>query len=299
MKRLLPAIIAFLLTIAALMPSALTLPPNGDERMDAWSSGYYGALLARLDFSSVASDLQSDPKWSPYSGWAQTQPMGGRFLHALAIGISGAPVPVYAGNDTYIASQTILAMRLETILAAAIGLALICYRFGWPAVAASVMFLLIPSVRDDLMRAWREGQLLMGFGLIAVAYGSRWLPSACGFAAALKLTALGAWPLMFLPAAVGHWPRLRLIGPLLAALITWSALNPPSWFAGGPSFLVTMILYRASEYMGQSSTVGGPLGLFLPSRYLWPVELTALMAVCVAAPRLWFRYRARVRAAVA
>lgn len=290
-SRTLPAVIVFVLTLGVLLPLAYSSSVHGDEVMEAWSAAYYGGRLARLDLSPNAGDLQLDPGWSPYSPWAQTQPMGARFIYALVLGISGAPPAPYGDDGSHVAFETLFPMRVAAILSAALGLALIALRLRWPALAAVVLFLAIPHVREDLARGWGEGPLLLGFGLCAVSYGSRWFPAACGFAATLKLTALGIWPFMYLPGAVGRWSRLRVLGPVAIACLVWSAATPPAWFAGGPPFLVAMILYRGREYGEQSGLVGGPFGLFVPSRYVWPVELAALLALCVLAPRLWHRLR--------
>jgi hypothetical protein len=132
---------------------------------------------------------------------------------------------------------------------------------GGPATAvASVLFLMLPNVREDLSRAWAEGPLLLGFGICAFAYRSRWFGPACGVAATFKLTALGLWPLLLLRRAHGGARFGPTVG-LLAALLVWTILTPPAWYGYGPGYLVHMVVDRATETPGHVSLTEAGLSL--------------------------------------
>ena len=90
-SRVLPALTAMVLTIAALWPSALALPQHGDERMYVWKAGYYGGRIARLDFSPAGDMPYLDPGWDPLSFWAIEQPLGAHLIYALAMGLTRTP----------------------------------------------------------------------------------------------------------------------------------------------------------------------------------------------------------------
>ncbi len=77
---------------------------------------------------------------------------------------------------------------------------------------------------------------------------------------------------------------------MVIAVGIWSVLTPPSWFMGGPVYLVIQLLYRLSVYSGQSADIGGPAGFFLPTRYLWPFELAILLVLATLALGLWRRW---------
>jgi hypothetical protein len=294
LKRLLPALVAFVIALAALVPPALSLPQHGDEKMYVWKAGYYGGLLTRLDFRTTATDCETDPAWSLGCFWSFEQPLGSHLLYgaAMALTQSAPPLlgyswtnPAFQGPETEISASTLLVVREAGVLFAALGLAMIALRWRWPAVAAVVIFLAIPHVPADLSRAWAEGPLLLGFGFCALAFGSRWLPVACGVAAAFKLTALGLWPLLFWPRAQGGLRTVR--GPLLA-LVTFAAVNPHSWTAG-PFYLGRLLGYRIHQHAAQTNVPESLIdAFFLPTRYLWPFELAVLLVLCVAASRFWF-----------
>ncbi len=73
MRRYLPALIVFLLAIAALIPPALVLPQHIDEVEYAHISDYYGGKISRLDFVPVGgSDELLDPGWTPMTYWTLT-----------------------------------------------------------------------------------------------------------------------------------------------------------------------------------------------------------------------------------
>ncbi len=287
-ERLIPAAIVFVITICVLLPSALSLPQHPDEAQYGWSAAYFGNKVTQFDFSPRGSDPFSDPGWFPYSYWSLTQPMAGRLLYATVLAATGAPTPTMPysftdpalqGPEVFLAADTLLILRLTAIVSAALGLALIVWRLGWPAVAASALFLAIPFVRDDLARAWAEGPLLLGFGLCAIAWGSRWLIPAVGLAASFKLTALVLWPLVIALNPIGRSP-LRRVLPLLATSLCWSFSSPASWFALGPLYLLPQLAHRIMTYSSQSADYGADTaGLFLPTRYLWPLLLLALLAI--------------------
>lgn len=294
-KRLLFPAVAFLLTAAALLPSALSLPQHGDERLYIWKAAYYGNRLVRLDFSPGA-DPYLDPGWDPQAFWAVEQPTGSHVIYFLALSLTASPTatlpysytdPDLQGPETAIPPSTLIVTRVAAVLCAAVGAALLTARFGWPALPALALFLAIPHVRDDLARAWAEGPLLLGFGLCAIAYGSRWFAPMCGVAAAFKLTALVTWPLAFWR-GWGSSRYAHVLG-IVIAWLAWSVASPTSWVGGGPLYLANLLVHRIVIYAGQSAAYGGPLGLFFPTRYLWPVELAALLAIAVLAVRFWQR----------
>ncbi len=269
MKRWAPALAAFLLTVAALVQPALTLPQDGDEAQYAWTAAYYGGRLAELDFRPDGEDAFTDPGWSPRDPWALTQPMGTRAVYAIALAASSLPAPALPfawgnpalqGPDRLVPSETLPALRLVAVLFASVGLAMLAYRLGWPAVLAALLLLGMPNARDDLARAWAEGPLLFGLGLASLSYGTRWFAPTCGLAASFKLTALGLWPLAF-HHGFGKGRYSHILGLVLAAA-TWTAFEPPSWFAGGPSYLVPMPADRVSEFMWQSSIAPGSVGFY-------------------------------------
>ena len=153
------------------------------------------------------------PGWDLGGYWALTQPMGGRFIYALAMGLTGAAAPTrawdYRGDqpaDTMVPPESLPVVRLAAVLCAALGLALVALRFSWRGSAAAALLLLIPHARADLTRAWAEGPLLLGLGLCAVAFGTRWFGVACGLPATATLTAVGLWPLLLWPRATGARP---------------------------------------------------------------------------------------------
>ncbi len=287
----LPALVTLVLTVVALAPSALSLPQHGDERMYVWKAGYYGGLVARLDTRTEMRDSYKDPGWSPMSFWAFEQPLGSHWLYALALAITrtSPPSQPYSytdpslqGPETEIPSATLPAVRGAAVLLASLGLALIALRWKWRAVIATLLFLAIPDVRDDLARAWAEGPLLFGFGLAVVSYDTRWFILFSALAASFKLTALVLWPFAIWK---GVGVRLQHAAAFVALAGTFTALHPPSWLAGGPVYMLALLQYRFRQQEALSASDGGPAGIFLPSRYIWPFELTALLVVSIAVTR--------------
>ena len=315
--RAAPALLVFLLTMAALLPHALgvkaaptpfTFAADGDqagwdgnagygwspdEDEYAWTAGYYGTRLFRLDFSP-GSDAYTDPGWSPWSHWALTQPMGARLVYAVAYRITGVTPPPLPPQFRQLGSRTWLEdasralpaatrgmLRLAATLCAALGLALIAWRLSWWGMAAAVCFLALSSVRRDLALAWAEGPLMLGLGLCVLSYGTRWFGLATGLAATFKLTALGLWPLLLIPAASGRRGRWATYKALAGACLVWTVLDPPAWFAGGPFYLAVMIFDRGAERARQAADLGAQI----PPRYLWPVELAIALGLALLARR--------------
>lgn len=296
-SRWLPGLVAGLLTILALVPGIATVPAHPDEDHYAYSGAYFTGLLVRGDFRIDRPDPTTDPGWNPYGYWALTQPMGVRLLYGAVLAATGEPAPAQAWNysgtvpplDTQLAPDALHVLRLTALLCAAIGFGLLAARCGWIGVAAAALLLAIPDVRADLVRAWAEGPLLLGVGLVASTLGRRGLGAACAVAATFKLTALVFWPLLFLP----RWGG-RHRGQLAVCLAIWTLLTPPSWFRGGPFYLVPMLVQRDLAFTRQSALVGTPWheglgGWFLPSRYLWPIELLGALALSAGFAWLWQR----------
>jgi hypothetical protein len=270
------------------------LPQNGDENHYAWTAAYFGGKIARLDFRPEGSDAILDPGWAPISLWALTQPMGSRLVYAVALGVTGSPPPALPlaladpsahASEIAVPESTLLVLRLAAVLCAGMGFALFALRWGWRG-AAPLLILAIPDARDDLARAWAEGPLVLGLGLCALAYGTRWFAAACGLAATFKLTALGLWPLVFWRGSLGHSRFAHVLGLAVAAAV-WCALTPPSWYAGGPLYLVAMLLDRQLENRYQAATMDSATGVFFPSRYLVPFEIGVVLAAVWLAPRAW------------
>jgi hypothetical protein len=297
--RLLPGLIAGLLSLAALLPVVATQPQHGDEAQYIWSSAYYGSKIAHLDFRAGSSDPVSDPGWAPASYWNVTQPMGSRAIYALALGLAQAEIPEprshYSPEDSapdeLVAPRTLEVARFAGVACAALGFALIALRLGWRGLVPLAL-LGLPQARSDLARAWAEGPLLLGFGLAMMFYGRRGFAVVAGLATTFKLTALGLWPLVFLQASFGRSPARRLLGVGVSAAV-WTLLTPSAWFGAGPVYLVLMLLDRQREYARSAAAAGG---VFAPGRYWWPVELGILLAIACALPKLgqWLG-RARIR----
>ncbi len=299
------AAFALAVTVVVLVPHAQTLPQHGDEAQYGWSAAYFGRRVAALDFRPWGADGPEpysgplvDPGWSPDSWWALTQPMGARLLYAAALGALRLDVPIvpfsyedtrYQETDNYLPPATLLALRYEAILCAALGFALLAARLGWPRGAALLLVLLIPHARDDLARAWAEGPLMLGIGLVALTWRTRWFGVACGLAAAFKLTGLGLWPLLLWPGTSGTGRLARLLGVAIA-LATWCLVTPPSWFGGGPLFLITMMVHRGIAYHDQAQLLVFGDNLPFPPRYLLPAELLALFVASEIATRTLGRW---------
>ena len=286
MRRRALAFGVFVVTWPVLLPLAFSEPQHGDERQYVWNAGYYGGLIADGDFRHTAgADRFLDPAWDPNAWWSLTQPMGARFLLAAGIALADAPAPalpydwdvagtsVLSGEATLIPPRTLIVARATAILAAALGLALLAWRFRGRGALACGLLLAVPGFRVQFAYAWAEGPLLLGFGLCALAYGSRWLGPALGLAATFKLTAVGLWPLLLLPGAQGRHRGWLFIGPVLT-WATWLALEPPAWYSDlGPLYLIRMLYIRAQETPSHVPREA----FLLPDHYLWPVALAVFL----------------------
>jgi len=299
--HLIPAAIALLVSVATLAPAALTQEQDPDEAQYAWSAAYFGGRMARLDFSPGGEDWRIDPGWSPPSFWTLTQPMGTRFFFAAVLGGTGMPAPALPyyysepklqGEGSLVAPQTLFVLRMSAVALSAVAFSVLALRWGWPGLAGLAL-LLVPHLRDDLSRAWAEAPLLLGLALCAAAFRTRWFPVLCGIAASLKLTAVGLWPLVFLFHRAGTSRFARSLA-LAITVGVWTLLTPTAWFAGGPAFLSAMALNRAIEHAGQSADRGGPLGIYVPGRYLLPLEFLVALALVLAVFRLTTHLRVRV-----
>jgi hypothetical protein len=296
-----PAFVTLVLSFSLLLPSAISLPQHGDEAQYGWTAAYFTQRLLKLDLRPTGTDRMVDPGWDPLSHWTLTQPMGTRFLYGLVIALARLPTPErpYLWLDpplpqpeNELPAATLLALRLTASLCAAIGLALISYRLKWSGTVAALLFLAFPDVRDALAHAWAEGPLLLGLGLATLAFGSPWFGIMAGLAASFKLTAVLLWPFGWLSRPGS--PPLTRMAAVAAAIVTWTLLTPPSWFFGGPLYLVVMLADRLVENAGNARyapdlTIAG---IYWPSHYSWPLDL--LLALLVVRGIGWIRqYRRR------
>ncbi|HEY8691395.1 MAG TPA: hypothetical protein VIR57_01505 [Chloroflexota bacterium] len=286
--RLGAALAVFVLALIVILPSASQLAPYPIEDEYGWGGAYFGARLLHLDFSP-GPGTYDDPGWAAENHWTLTQPMASRFVFGLALAVSGShtpPVPFdwrtanvndpahwYDNAQTMLSPAARWVMRLAAAVCAGLGLACIAARLGWAGALGGALFLLLPNVPTDLGYGWAEGPLLLGIGLCVLAYGKPWFGPALGLAAAFKLTALGLWPALLIPRSSGRGRWAMLLGAVGAAGM-WTLFDPPSWFSGGPLYLVLMLADRLGEHATQSRTMGGLFGEYFPTRYLLPFELT-------------------------
>ncbi len=301
MKRLLPPVMAFVVTVAVLVPSALSLSQHGDEKMYVWKAAYYGGLVARLDTHVGRGDSYMDPGWSPYAFWAFEQPLGSHWLYALVLGLtrSDPPRAPYSwtdaslqGPDTDIPAATLPVVRLAAVVFAAFGLAFVASRLGWHGFTASVLLLAIPHVREDLARSWAEGPMLLGLGLAVRTYGTRYFVPVCALAASLKMTALLLWPLATWQGTGRRLPHFSALGALV---LTFTALHLPGVLFGGPYYVLYMVHFRMRHTLEMFAAPTGELGVGDATRWYVPFELAAILAICVLAPRVWHRLRPSVQ----
>lgn len=319
-RRLVLVSIAVALTFFTCLPAALTLTEHGDESLYAWGGHYYLARIHHLDFARGTGSYQ-DPGWDPNTVWALTGPTMTRVYYGVAEWITRIPIPSVAyvwtgdalhglddpaqlGLDMHLKQLSLLTLRLAAIMAAAIGFGIFTYRLGFLGLVATLVMLAIPGVTTDLARAWAEGPLFLALGLCSLAFGTRWFGSACGLAVTFKLTAIGLWPLLLLPRASGPYRGWRWLG-IATALTTFSVLTPPSWYSGGPLYLLPMALFRTNwyrsfsamikdmpGYVPPSPEVANQFGFFIPTRYLLPFEWIAALVVAYLLGRL-FHYVGR------
>lgn len=280
------AVVTLTLALLLLIPGISDIPQDRDEARFIWTGAYYAGRLARFDFSQSGPDLLGNPGWSPASAWAQTQPMGTRFLFGAALGISKTAAPASPpsltddraeGPESTVSLAALRVARLAAASLGAIGLSLFAWRLGWPAMVAALGLLTVPNARETLARAWAEGPLLFALGLGALAWGSRWFPIVVGIATSFKLTALGLWPLALWPRASGG---MRPLLAILVVALTWTALTPPAWFYIGPAYLIVMLLAHLSE-LSAHATATGSLVAYLTTRQIWPLELGCLLGIAI------------------
>ena len=254
-------------------------PDHRDEDVYVWASAYLMHQLATHDTSFTPDDEYSDPHWYWNSHWVLGMGTSTRLVYGAGLvltpGTEAPQLPYsweiarFQGPNTIVAPRTRTVMRFVAVLCGALGIALIARRFRWAAVIGAAVILFVPGGIATFSRAWAEGPLLLGFGLCAAAYGTRWFAPALGLALTFKLNALLLWPLVFLR-------RARVI-PLWQALVAmvgvFMLLTPPSLVQGGPIYIKRLIEYRLHFWSLQSSEKA-----FLPSRYFWPFELAAVLA---------------------
>jgi hypothetical protein len=280
--RVLTATLAGALTASLILPYVFRASHNPDEDQYAWSAAYYGKKVLARDFSPHGADLWVDPGWDPRSYWGRS--MGTRAVYALGLATpwASAPDAPYSyteldrqGPETRLDRSSLIALRLLAMSCAILGAAMLAWRFGWPGVLSVGVLLVLPQNAENFARAWAAGPLLLAFGLVALAYGSRWFPFVLGAVSTVKFTAVGLWPLVLLRRAHG-WRSRGLA--LAATIATWVLLTPPAWYRDGPGMLLTLAGVRVDEYSAGQSADGG---LFLPARYIWPFELAVLLALTV------------------
>jgi hypothetical protein len=293
-RLLTPPIAAAALMLVVAGHGVFTTSRHPDEDVYVWASGYLMHQIATLDtrFDPEPEDPYSRSHWDPSSDWSQGMGTSTRLIYGL--GLVATPgtrapelpyswtLPAFQGPETALAPGTLRLMRLIAVLCGAVGIALVARRFGWAAVLGAAVILGLPGGSTTFSRAWAEGPLLLGFGLCALAYGTRWFAPALGLGVTFKLTALGLWPLIL----VRRGRVISLWQGLLAMVGVFVLLTPPSWVVAGPPYLAVLIDYRFTQWGQQSSE-----GAFLPDRYFWPFELAAVLAASWVASRMVARYR--------
>lgn len=286
-SKIILAIFILFFSLAALIPNIGRLDQHGDEKMYVWKAHYYGQRIAHLDFSG-GTDNYLDPGFSPFYYWSVDQPFGCNIIYAVAMAVTSSPPPSlpYSYNDvtlqgpeTEIPIKTLYATRFAAVLCAALGLALISLQFGWNSFIPIIVLLAFPSTRDSFSRAWAEGPLMLGFGLCATAYRSKWFPVTLGIASAFKFTAFGLWPLMFINNSCGKEFKWRRLLSIFVAIIILIFLTPVAWFNGGPVYIIFMIIHRILTWYSQSQSIPTINGIFFPERYAWPFELIAFLLI--------------------
>ncbi|MFH0900597.1 MAG: hypothetical protein V2A73_08210 [Pseudomonadota bacterium] len=292
-KRVLPAAIVFVVTVCALLPSALSLPQFMDENFYVWSGAYFGGKIARLDFSPRNGAIPDDPGWNPGDWWSMSAPMPFRLVYAGTMAITGSLPPAkpyeYKGPaatiegqpDALIPDRTLFVVRLTALLCSALGIAALAFRFGWSGLLGLFM-LLMPDGTRNLTLAMAEPVLVLALGLCVLAYGSRWFPLAAAFAGGSKLIGFLMWPLLLRRRANGQFGWLGL--PL--AILFWTIGNPASWFAGGPLYILPMLARRQVEHAGVSEA-----SFYVASWYWVPVQYGLVFAITYLLPRIRFWHR--------
>ena len=276
-----PALVVLVVAISAILPFVWVVPQHHDEDQYGWSAAYFGKKALAGEFAERGTDIWRDPGWDPHSYWGRS--MGTRAVLALGLATPWARAPelpysygdpTLQGANALLDHDSLIVLRLIATLCAVIGATLIALRFGWVGVISIVVVLALPHNAENFARAWAEGPLLLAFGLVAIAYGSRWFPLVLGVASTVKYTMVGLWPLLLVRSA--HRWRSRALAVLTTAA-TWVLLTPPSWYRGGPALLLTLGSTRVAEYRTGQSSDGGVL--FVPARYTWPFELALALVV--------------------
>jgi len=297
--------LTFIISASALIPSVLRLTEHGDEAIYAWGGNYFLDKILKLDFSPTGTDSYTDPGWDPLSIWASTGPNLTRIMYGVPLKITKVPIPElpYAwgdpklqGSKTHLSIITLRMLRFIAISCAALGFSFIAFRWRWKGLLIVLLMLLIPHVRDDLSRGWAEGPLLLGIGLIITTFGTRLFPLVLGIAGSLKFTAMGFWPLVLIPGAYSRKKLSRIMGLIITPLV-WSFVTPPSWYMGGPIYIVYIFIWRlrwwltdahkmvsSPYYIEATPELQNPFGLFIPTRYLWPIELMLISGLILGFP---------------
>jgi hypothetical protein len=295
-RNLLPTLAVVVVAIGTILPHVWLSPQHPDEDQYAWSAAHYGKKVLAGDFAERGTHVFLDPGWDPSSYWGRS--MGTRAILAAGLATPWAHAPelpysfgdpALQGENAHLERDSLIALRLLATFCAVLGAALIARRLGWVGALAIVLVLLLPHNAENFARAWAEGPLLLAFGLVATAYGSRWFPLVLGAASTVKFTAVGLWPLVLIRSA-HHW-RSRVLA-LAVTAATWVVLTPPSWYRGGPALLLSLGSTRVTEYRGGQAADGSLL--FLPARYFWPFELGLALVAFALVARRW-RARSPVR----
>jgi hypothetical protein len=283
-----PSLVGAVVALATIVPQVWLSAQHHDEDQYAWSAAYYGKKILHGDFGEKGTDIFRDPGWDPTSYWGRSMGTRGVLAIGLATPWARAPAlpysyrePALQGRAAQLDRSSLVALRLLASLCAVLGAVLIAWRLGWIGALAVLLLLALPHNAENFSRAWAEGPMLLAFGLVAAAYGTRVFPLVLGAVSTVKFTLVGLWPLLLLRAA-HHW-RSRLLA-LLVTAATWVVLTPPSWYRGGPLMLLSLGGTRVHEYRGGQAADGSVL--FLPARYFWPFELgLALLAFAFLAGR--------------
>ncbi len=279
-----------------LFPTVWSEPSFVDENFYSWSGHYYFSRLIRLDFQAVGSDHKTDPGWDPNNAWSYEAPVGFRLVYgALMQVLSLAPPAEPFDWDNrlqpetlgFVPRETLVPLRLAALMASAVGLGALAYRFGRPGSYAAVLVFVAAVQPHDLTRVMAEPPLLLALGACVLSFGTPLFAVAAALAASCKLTALALWPLMTWPKAVGVKGWRLLVMPFITAGL-WTLLNPPSWFAGGPFYLLTMMRERQIGYVEGSVTFASSK-LYWPSWYGVPWAYLLAIVIASALPRLALR----------
>ncbi len=276
----------FFITLYILTQRVDILEQHGDEKIFTSKAWYFSNKIIELNFSKENLNWD-DPGFHPNTFWAMEQPFGSHLIYATTMHtFSLSPAvqafsytlgPDFQGPNTDIPKQTLVVLRTVACAFSAFGLALLTLRFGLTGLFTSLMLLAIPHVRDDLSRVWAEGPLLFGIGLCTVTFRTRWFALAAGASAAFKLSGLIFWIPLIVPKKISLVFLKDKFKDFAIALLVFTLMNPVSWMNGGPLYLFVFILFRVSEWLNQSATIPTIGNYFIPTRYLWPLELLVFL----------------------